>query len=1089
MAEGSGSTTELRVVSALFADLVGFTSLAETMDAEEVKAILDDYFAKCRKVIERYGGTLEKFIGDAVMAVWGIPRAEEDAAERAVRAGLELVEAIGLPLRVGITTGTVAVGTKDALVAGDVINLAARIQQLATENQVWTDHATRDAAANAIEFEPLGDHAVKGREQRAVLHVARSVIGGRGGLGRVDELDVPLVGYRRELSAIKDALQATIEGERGRLVVVTGEAGIGKSRLGRELLSYADGVEEGIRWHSSRASDLDAGTPYAALEAAVRGRLGVTEQNADELIPRLDAHLREFISDVDKRSQVRAALGVLLGIGTYDIPQHALFVAWTSWFGTLGSDGDAVVWVLDDAHLANELLLSFVEFLVSNVGTRMLVVLLARPDLLALRPGLLTARGSTLIGLDGLSKASMTELVEKLIDAPPDALRDDLVESAGGLPLYAIEVVRGMIDRGEVIVSDGQRRFTGDTRQGEATPSLSAVVMSRLELLEPADRTLLQRASIFGLSFTIRQLAALIEGNEKQVAEAVARLAGKDLLHSATDTLSSEYGQHRFVQALVQQVAYDTLVKGDRARLHLRAADVLSDEHADSGLIVEHLLRARALDETAPSSLDLTEWLFAAAERAEKTSAWGIAMRNYELAIATATDQSTRNTLTLRAGNLAIVQSDFAKARRLAKSITFHEVLDRMHAALILARVNQAQGRLSDAVKILDEWKTLPPGHVPIRLAAFWAAVQGRVAFETPEGSEAATRWAERALAYAEATTDPLLIHVAINQYGSSIGGIGLGRVARIIHEEGARFARAHGLVSQLGWSLNNLALAEAKAGGFDRAIGFLDEAIEIDLAWASGVQLSIPLAAQIEYLTLVGKVSRALEVATLAEEKFGPAQVETISESAEMRQAIAWVRDVAGLPNDPTLFPLVEDAASADPTLLRVITNTLATLAAVDGRPDAARLARDACLMEFEAAALGDALPTMWGRAANFNLDVNDLAGAAAMLDYIPELGDAPDDRVMTIQVRRIMATLDALDPSRHASFELAEHGLRTSLDALASVDLVLDRCRTLVVLAGLLDAHSRGAEASELRAEAASTLTECGAFGLRRQLGLDKV
>ncbi|HEX4443238.1 MAG TPA: adenylate/guanylate cyclase domain-containing protein [Galbitalea sp.] len=1087
MAERAGSTIELRVVSVLFADLVNFTTLAETRDAENVRALLDEYFATCRKIVERYGGTLEKFIGDAVMAVWGYPRADEDAAEGAVRAGIELLDTIELPMRVGITTGTVAVGSGESLIAGDVVNLASRIQQIATEGEVWTDQATRDAAARAIEFEPRGEHSVKGRNRSEILHAARAVVGGRGGLGRVDELDVPLVGYRRELSATKDALQATIEGERGRLLVISGESGTGKSRLGRELLSYADGLDQNIRWHASRASALDVGTPYGALESAVRGRMGVTDDNLEQLGEHLDAHLREFFPDAARRSQVRSALAVLLGIGDYDVGQQDLFVAWTAWFAALGAEGDIVVWVLDDANFADELLLAFVEYLVANVGSRMLVVLLARPELLRSRPSLLSTRGSAMIGLEGLSRTGMTELVEKLVDDIPDDLLSDLVAGAGGLPLYAIEVVRGMIDRGEVVVDGGHRSLSGTLSPSRTTPSLTGVVMSRLESLEAGDRGMLQRASVFGLSFTATQLARLLDAPIETTAQGISRLVDKDLLRAPTEFLSGEAGQHHFVQALVQQVAYESLSRQERARLHLRAAEVLSESAADSGLIVEHLLRARSLDDSAPTNLDLTEWLAAAAARAERTAAFDIALRNYDLAIATATDPERQDALRLSAADIAILRSEFSRARTYVEAVTCDLTEHRLHAAIDLARTNQAQGRMSEAIAILAEWPELPDGPIPTALAARWATIQGRVAFEQPRGAEIATRWAERALVYAEATLNPILIHTTLNQYGIAVADRGLNRIGRLIHEEAARLARESGLTQQLAWSLNNLALDEARRGDFPRAIAMLEEVIEINWQWGRGVQQAFPLAAQLEYLTLTGRTAAALELAAISEEAFSLRKTDSLPEWVELLQAIAWARDLAGLPNDPTVYPQVRAVADADPEQLRVVTNALATLAAVDGLPERARLAREACAIEFEATGFADALPTMWPRGADFNLEAGDFTGAASMLEYAPEPTDVPEDRVTIIQVNRIRAILDALDPTRGADPREVERALRTSLDELRSVGLVPDRCRVLVTLAALLDASDRVSEADALRREAAVVLTECGALGLRRRLGLD--
>lgn len=1086
------STIQLRVVTVLFADLVGFSTLAEQTDAESTRALLADYFSTCRTVVERYGGTVEKFIGDAVMAVWGYPNAGEDTAERAVRAGLDLIETVAHPLRVGITTGTVAVSADgaDGLVAGDTVNLAARIQQVAAPHEVWTDRATRDATQNSIDFEPRGEQLVKGRSQPVTLHAARAVMGERGGRGRIDVLNVPLVGYRRELSAIKDALHATIEGERGRLVVVTGEAGTGKSRLGRELLNYADGVESGIRWHSSRASALDNATPYGALEAAVRGRLGVTEQNPEELAERLDANLREFVPELGRRAQIRLALAVLLGIGDKNVSQQDLFIAWTAWFAALAAaeTDDTVVWVLDDAHFASDLLLTFIELLVTTVGTRVLVVLFARPELLAMRPGLVSVRGSSVIGLEGLNRAGMAELVDNLIEDVPTQLRENLVAGAGGLPLYAIEVVRGMIDRGEVIVNDGRRTLSDTaTVLGAATPSLSGVVMSRLELLDAYDRRLLQQASVLGRSFTIEQLAGLVEVTPDVAAEGLARLAAKDLIRAANDTLSSEIGQHSFVQALVQQVAYDSLAKEERARLHLRAAELLSDSGADSGIVVEHVLLARALDESAPTGLDVTEWLAAVAVRAERTSSYAIALRNYELAIETTTDASRINAFHLEAANLAYMIGDTQLALRHA-GLVHSEVPEQMLiAACVTAVAHQVQGRRQEAIAILARWKQLPPG-VSHATAARWAAAHARVDYDAV-GPEASGQWAERALNFAELTQDPVLIHNSINLLANAWSARGLGRVASAMHNEGARLARENGLSFQLSISLNNVALQQAKNGELTAAVATLAEAVELGIQFGGTAALVYPLAARIEYLAQLGRMDEAIAMAETGDGIWGPPSPDTALELAEFLQAAAWARWLAGIPVDSAILDILREAPGDDVDSLRTGSNALATFASVLDQHDRASLARHAVIVELESGGISDGLPMMWPRAADVNLDAGDFAGLRSMFEYLPEFGGDPDTRILAAQVRRVRASLDALDPMSRVSRPEVEVDLRTSIEELQSLGLELDRCRTLVVLGRLLDSLGRTTGASAARQEATSALRANGALGLLRHLGLDEL
>jgi class 3 adenylate cyclase len=236
---------ERRITSVLFADLVGFTPLSESRDAEDVRELLSHYFDTARAVIERYGGTIEKFIGDAVMAVWGVPTAHEDDAERAVRAGLDLVDAVssleeelalpGLAMRVGVVTGEVAAtlgATGEGMVAGDAVNTAARVQAAARPGQVWVDETTRTATAAAVAYDDMGEHELKGKSSAVRLFAARTVVAAIGGSRRVDGLEAPFGGRDREIRLVKELFHATLEEGRPRLAAVFGAAGVGKSRLG-----------------------------------------------------------------------------------------------------------------------------------------------------------------------------------------------------------------------------------------------------------------------------------------------------------------------------------------------------------------------------------------------------------------------------------------------------------------------------------------------------------------------------------------------------------------------------------------------------------------------------------------------------------------------------------------------------------------------------------------------------------------------------------------------------------------------------------------------------------------------------------------
>ena len=281
------ATAERRLVTVVFTDLVGFTTLAEDRDPEAVRELLSRYFDTATAIVQLHGGMVEKFIGDAVMAVWGTPVAHEDDAERAVRAALELVDAVSalspdLQARAGVLTGEAAVtlnAQNQGMVAGDLVNTAARLQGVAEPGTVLVGEATRRAAESAIVFEPIGDHSLKGKTSPVPAWQALRVVAARGGQGRADALEPPFVGRDEELRQLKEVLHAVGRDRRARLVSITGPGGIGKSRLVWELEKYIDGVAEDIYWHRGRSPSYGEGVTFwalgemvAAARAAHRGR-------------------------------------------------------------------------------------------------------------------------------------------------------------------------------------------------------------------------------------------------------------------------------------------------------------------------------------------------------------------------------------------------------------------------------------------------------------------------------------------------------------------------------------------------------------------------------------------------------------------------------------------------------------------------------------------------------------------------------------------------------------------------------------------------------------------------------------------------
>ncbi|MEE8375233.1 MAG: adenylate/guanylate cyclase domain-containing protein, partial [Acidimicrobiia bacterium] len=318
-----------RLISVLFADLVGFTTFSESRDPEEVRAMLTRYFDRSREVIESFGGEVDKYTGDAVTAFWGAHQTQEDDAERAVRAALELVSAVGvlgeelgipdLMLRAGVLTGEASVGSggnEKGLVVGDIVNTAARLQSIAEPNTVFVGDATHALTSSGIRYESAGEHNLKGKTEPVTAWRALDIASEVGGRGRAESLEAPFVGREDELRLLKDAIHATSREGRARLVSIVGEAGIGKSRLAWELQKYTDGLTDAFLVHEGRSPSYGEGVTFWALGEMVRQRARIAEGD-DPLKSRtrLRTAVAEYISDPDEQKRIEPRLAGLLGLG------------------------------------------------------------------------------------------------------------------------------------------------------------------------------------------------------------------------------------------------------------------------------------------------------------------------------------------------------------------------------------------------------------------------------------------------------------------------------------------------------------------------------------------------------------------------------------------------------------------------------------------------------------------------------------------------------------------------------------------------------------------------------------------------------
>ena len=648
---------ERRHVTVLFSDLVGFTSLSQLRDAEDVRELLTRYFDSASTIITRYGGTVEKFIGDAVMAVWGIPTIQEDDAERAVRAGLDLIDAVtafgdtvgapGLQARVGVLTGEAAVNldsSGQAMVAGDLVNTASRVQSAASPGTVLVGETTRQATEAAIVYDDTGTHELKGKGEPLRLWRANRVVAARGGVMRPTGIEPPFVGRDRELRLLKEMLHATAEDGKSRLLSVVGVAGVGKSRLSWEFEKYIDGLTQPVYWHRGRCLAYGEGIAYWALAEMVRTRAGMVESEPQEgAREKLRRTVQEFITDDEERRWVEPRLAQLLGLDReLSSEPRDLFAAWRMFFEKLAAD-QLTVLVFEDLQWADSGLLDFIEYLLEwSRNSPILVLTLARPEVAERRPGWgIGKRGLTSLYLEPLSSEAMASLLSGMVPGLSEELRARILERAAGIPLYAVETVRMLLDRGLVVEEGGAYRAVGSLDSLEVPESLHAMIAARLDGLQPTERHLLQDAAVLGKSFT-REALASVSGQPLSVVEsALAALVEKDLLSIQSDPRSPERGQYVFVQDLVRGVAHGTLARKDRRSRHLAAADYLEaswgGEEGVAEVIAVHLVAAHEAEPTATDAAAIRaralRALVRAGDHASSLGALDSAQRYFERAL------------------------------------------------------------------------------------------------------------------------------------------------------------------------------------------------------------------------------------------------------------------------------------------------------------------------------------------------------------------------------------------------------------------------------------------------------------------------
>jgi class 3 adenylate cyclase/tetratricopeptide (TPR) repeat protein len=586
---------ERKLVSILFCDLVGFTARSDRADPEDVRATLRPYHERLRKEIERFGGTVEKFIGDAVMAVFGAPVAHEDDAERAVRSALRIVDAIkemneerpglDLSVRIGVNTGEAVVALDarlaegEGIVTGDVVNTAARLQTVAPTGGVVVGEVTYRATKDLVSYEPLDPVTVKGKAEP--LPIWRAVEArSRFGVDVEQGTRTPFVGRQNDFAVLTQTFDRAVSEPSVQLVTITGEPGVGKTRLLWEFRRELDDRPDLIYWRQGRCLPYGEGVTYWALGEMVKAQAGVLETDSpDDALAKLDTALAALINDASERDWLRGRLAPLVGIAGQESQGESRDEAFAAWgrFVEAIAARDPLVLVFEDLHWADGPLVEFVEHLVEwSSDVPLFVICSARPELYERHPGWGGGkRNSTTISLAPLSGADTARLLSALLEQAvlPADVQSELLDRAGGNPLFAEEFVRMLVDRGILERHGASLRLTVGPDDVPMPESVHASIGARLDTLSPDRKALLQDASVIGKVFWSGALASMGRGDARAIRETLHDLSRKELVRTVRTTSVEGEAEYSFWHALVRDVAYGQIPRAERASKHLAVAD------------------------------------------------------------------------------------------------------------------------------------------------------------------------------------------------------------------------------------------------------------------------------------------------------------------------------------------------------------------------------------------------------------------------------------------------------------------------------------------------------------------------------------
>jgi class 3 adenylate cyclase/tetratricopeptide (TPR) repeat protein len=564
-----------RTVSIVFSDLKGSTSLGERLDSEHLREVLNLYFNEMRRVLERHGGRVEKYIGDAIMAVFGLPRVHEDDALRAVRAAFEMKErlvevnellqadyGVRLENRTGVNTGEVVAGDVSSgqrLVTGDTVNTAARLEQNAPTCEILIGGSTYGLVRDAVSVEPVEPLELKGKAERVPAYLLRGVSGRDDGYSR--RLDLPIVGRERELEMLQHTLDRAIEDGRCHVVTVFGPAGVGKSRLIREFLDRASISATTL---TGRCLSYGEGITYWAIGEMVRQAAGIGEEDDLETAR---AKLADMLPD---HADVTLRLGAAIGLIDESFSAEETFWAIRRSL-EISSETRPLVVLVDDIHWAEPTLLDLLHFLVEECGAPVLLLCSSRRELLDEHPEWAEEGNRTrTLRLEPLAADESARVMRNLLGvADLDAsIVDRVAVAADGNPLYLEQMLSMLIDQGAIRHENGAWVTTAALAQIEVPPTIAALLTARLDRLAPSERTVIERSSVIGQVFYRGAVEALVPPPvQPEVEPCLRKLTTKELIGPHGGSMVGEE-TFRFLHALIRDAAYRGILKRTRAELH-----------------------------------------------------------------------------------------------------------------------------------------------------------------------------------------------------------------------------------------------------------------------------------------------------------------------------------------------------------------------------------------------------------------------------------------------------------------------------------------------------------------------------------------